>query len=78
MRPLIIHAAWNLVLLLSTPFGHNLYGQTFTTPSMANILDNFSLWLGRTSPLSSTPTPSINFRSYVYAWDNIAHSCRTA
>lgn len=47
------------------------YGQTFTTPT-ENILNSFSLWLGRASPLSSTPPPSINFRAYVYAWNNVA------
>jgi hypothetical protein len=47
----------------------DFYGQTITTPT-ANILDSFSFWLGRASPLSSTTTPSINFRAFVYAWNN--------
>lgn len=46
-----------------------IYGQTITTPT-DNLLDQFSFWLGRTSPLSSTPTPSIDFKAYVYGWSD--------
>ena len=53
----------------NTPY----YGQTITTPS-ANLLDQFSVWLGRTSPLSSTPTPSIDFNAYVYAWNSATNT----
>ena len=41
------------------------YGQTFTVPTNGDTsLDAFSFWLGASSTL--------NFRGYVYAWDNVA------
>ena len=51
------------------PTNSPIYGQTITTPT-ENVLESFSFWFGHTSPLSSTPTPSIQYNAYVYAWNS--------